>query len=609
MKQKILMTLALLITAVTGAWAQDHEYVDLGLPSGTLWATCNVGADSPEQYGGYFAFGEVETKSSYSLNNYKWASNPHEAGTFTKYNHVDNLTVLQPEDDAATVNWGVQWRMPTVAEVEELIANCDITSTTRNNMTGYLYTSKINGETIFFPHAGYYDDDDLKFYGAGERAYLWTASVYENLGGMMFYNWYSVDGYCTKPASAGCGMTVRPVFNKDAVPVTTDAASEQDLFTEASFKMPTSDVTVNYTLVRDMQDEANPVAFSGLPSSGNIIVKMGSDGNYQPAEALTIQLIDPLAAAEAQNIIAADGITIKVLVGAENGQGAIDYDQENPITLEAFLANMKPGYYWIKAESTDETTSPYIGTVYSSVFTAVEQYDLTVKPANDFSKNGLDAVTVGSESVTIDANTGEATKTGIAPDTEVKVKAKRGYVIDKVEVKKNMPPTLTSATTDDVGKLVATDGSLFATADEVTAAGKTAAAMVAYVSSTGHGLAIALSNEDSSPKYSNAGSTAAAHQPVVTGHAWSLPTKEDWQNMIIGCGYTGGASNNMQISGLKTKLSAVDSSLPDGFYWTGSMADATYVWQFSPDGNNGSFASPLQSDSDSELTVRAVLAF
>ena len=230
---------------------------------------------------------------------------------------------------------------------------------------------------------------------------------------------------------------VKNAPTEPGVDVTTNAASKQDLFTEAWFNMPTFDATVNYELVRDMQDQANPVAFSGLPSSGNIVVKKGDDGKYQPIEALTIQLIDPLAAAEAQNIIAADGITIKVRVGAENGQGAIDYDQENPITLEAFLADMKPGYYWIKAESTDEN-SPYDGTVYSSEFTAVEQYDLTVKPANDFSKNGLDAVTVGSESVTIDANTGEATKTGVAPDTEVKIKAKRGYVIDKVEVKKAM---------------------------------------------------------------------------------------------------------------------------------------------------------------------------
>ena len=224
----------------------------------------------------------------------------------------------------------------------------------------------------------------------------------------------------------------------NAVEVTTNAASKQDLFTEASFEMPTFDVDVNYELVRDMQDATNPVAFTGLPTTTTapIIVKKGSNGKYQPIEALTIQLIDPLAAVDAQNIIAADGITVKVLVG--NGGTPIEYDQENPITLEAFLADMKPGYYWIKAESTDEN-SPYEGTVYSSEFTVVEKYDLTVKPANDFSKGKIESVTVGSESVTIDANTGEATKTVIAPDTEVKIKAKRGYVIEKVEVKKAGP--------------------------------------------------------------------------------------------------------------------------------------------------------------------------
>ena len=249
-------------------------------------------------------------------------------------------------------------------------------------------------------------------------------------------------------------LSITFTIAKPDVEVTTNAASKQDLFTEAWFNMPTFDATVNYDIVRDMQDETNPVAFSGLPSSGNIVVKKGDDGKYQPIEALTIQLIDPMAAAEAQNIIAADGITIKVLVGAEDEKGAIDYDQDNPITLEAFLADMKPGYYWIKAVPTDETTSPYIGTVYSSEFTVVEKYDLTVKPANDFSKGKIESVTVGGGSVTIDANTGEAAKTGIDPETEVKVKAKRGYVIEKVEVKKAGPAlktlTVTGVTTKSI---------------------------------------------------------------------------------------------------------------------------------------------------------------
>ena len=378
MKHKILMTLALLITAVGGAWAQTETLlttITATAKEQASYSTANVATVSfsylPDGYSvyndnwGWWGYGFTATVTA------------AEGYTITKCVFYDN--------DGATATDSTD---PFIVETEE-----------QNKKP------KINGAT----------------FGAFTSAGIKMIEVY---------------GYVTPPAPT-----------EPDVEVTTNAASEGATFTEASFKMPAYDATVNYEIVRDMQDEANPVIFSGLPTTAPIVVKKGDDGKYQPIETLTIQLIDPLAAAEdAKNIIGADGITIKVLVGAENEKGAIDYDQENPITLEAFLADMKPGYYWIKAESTDEN-SPYDGTVYSSEFTAVEQYDLTVKPANDFSKNGLDAVTVGSESVTIDANTGEATKTGIAPDTEVKIKAKRGYVIDKVEVKKAGPALKTLTVT------------------------------------------------------------------------------------------------------------------------------------------------------------------
>ena len=318
--------------------------------------------------------------------------------------------------------------------------------------TKYTVTFKANGNTktvenVTLPHTFELDPIIIELYpslsgGSGSPA---GTSASGNTNVTAYYN--NSKHYATISASFEGAVTVTGQFFKDftnnqytlEINCMEKLVAISDDKTEASFTMPTFDVDVNYELVRDMQDEANPVAFSGLPSSGNIVVKKGSDGKYQPAEALTIQLIDPLAAAEAQNIIAADGITIKVLVGAENGQGAIDYDQENPITLEAFLADMKPGYYWIKAEPTDEN-SPYDGTVYSSEFTAVEQYDLTVKPANDFSKGKIDKVVVGTEEITPDATTGEAAKTGIAPDTEVKIKAKKGYIIEKVEAKKTSTP-------------------------------------------------------------------------------------------------------------------------------------------------------------------------
>ena len=101
-----------------------HEYVDLGLPSRIKWATCNVGATTPEEYGDYFAWGETEPKDNYDWSTYKWCNESN--ATMTKYctdssyGTVDNKTVLELEDDAAYVNWGGNWRMPTKAELDEL---------------------------------------------------------------------------------------------------------------------------------------------------------------------------------------------------------------------------------------------------------------------------------------------------------------------------------------------------------------------------------------------------------------------------------------------------------------------------------------------------------
>ena len=103
-----------------GGTYNGHEYVDLGLPSGTLWATCNVGAETPEGYGDYFAWGETELKTTYNLSTYKYTNGSYDQ--LTKYcsnssygynGFTDTLTVLLPEDDAATANWGDGWCMPT----------------------------------------------------------------------------------------------------------------------------------------------------------------------------------------------------------------------------------------------------------------------------------------------------------------------------------------------------------------------------------------------------------------------------------------------------------------------------------------------------------------
>ena len=160
-----------------------HFYVDLGLPSGLKWATCNVGADSPEEYGNYFAWGETTSKSEYTWTNYKFRASGDSWNTlkFSKYNTyseygtVDNKTVLDPGDDAASVNWGGSWRMPTRAEFEELINsnNCTTDQTVQNGVYGIKITSKKYGNSIFLPGAGFWEDAALC--NAGSLGYYWSA--------------------------------------------------------------------------------------------------------------------------------------------------------------------------------------------------------------------------------------------------------------------------------------------------------------------------------------------------------------------------------------------------------------------------------------------------
>ena len=188
-----------------------HEYVDLGLPSGLKWATCNVGASSPEEYGGYYAWGETEEKEDYDWSTYKWCNGSETS--MTKYctsssnGAVDNKTVLDPEDDVAHVKWGGSWRMPTKAELDELCNNCTWTWTTQNDANGYKVTSKINGNSIFLPATGFRSGTVV--YSRGYNGSYWSSSL---RGGYSAYRLYIDVGYygrCYSNRSEG--YSVRPV--------------------------------------------------------------------------------------------------------------------------------------------------------------------------------------------------------------------------------------------------------------------------------------------------------------------------------------------------------------------------------------------------------------
>ena len=165
---------------------ESHEYVDLGLPSGTLWATCNIGADNPEEYGDYFAWGETEPKASYDSSNYKFNRG---SGKMTKYCTIsgfgsngmtDDLTELEPKDDAATANWGNDWQMPSKAQMEELLNPAFTTTewTCMNDFNGMKFISKKNGNWIFFPAGGYVEGSSR--YREGLFGSFWSCSLYEN---------------------------------------------------------------------------------------------------------------------------------------------------------------------------------------------------------------------------------------------------------------------------------------------------------------------------------------------------------------------------------------------------------------------------------------------
>ena len=164
------------------------DYVDLGLPSGIMWASRNLSmtglVNSPEEYGDYFAWGEVEPKDYYHWSTYKFATTDQygDFGALEKYNTVsslgpvDNLTTLEMNDDAARVILGLPWRIPTLDEAKELINNCDFVNTTLNGVDGYLVTSRINQNSIFLPTAQYWDGT----YATGDQGCgrYWLSTLY-----------------------------------------------------------------------------------------------------------------------------------------------------------------------------------------------------------------------------------------------------------------------------------------------------------------------------------------------------------------------------------------------------------------------------------------------
>ena len=202
------------ITTING-----HKFVDLGLPSGTLWAETNIGATSAIDYGDYFAWGETQIKKEYSFGTYQFSAGATPAG-MKKYNTTDGLVTLQTSDDAATANWGVPCRIPTADEFDELLPfsnNCtwiwtSQTSSDGTSINGIRITSKKNGNSIFLPASGLCNGNSLHMNGTFGR--YWSSTLWADYCTKSFAYEFSDNYFSSWSENRSLGYSIRPVVRK-----------------------------------------------------------------------------------------------------------------------------------------------------------------------------------------------------------------------------------------------------------------------------------------------------------------------------------------------------------------------------------------------------------
>lgn len=181
---------------------ENHPHaIDLGLPSGTKWACCNVGANTPEAYGDYYSWGEVQTKSVYNWNTYQYGD-----GTD---NIMIGSNISGTSFDAATVNWGIHWQMPTLAQCRELIDNCVFSWITKNGVNGSELRGQ-NGGNIFLPASGDRWEDKLRQPDSG--GCCWTSNQHEVNLNSAYDFYFSSDGVFASFANPHHGYSVRPIY-------------------------------------------------------------------------------------------------------------------------------------------------------------------------------------------------------------------------------------------------------------------------------------------------------------------------------------------------------------------------------------------------------------
>ena len=303
------------------------SYVDLGLPSGTLWSKCNLGADTPEDCGTYFAWGETQTKEEYNWSTYKYCNGSNKK--LTKYcydksygndNYYDGVTELTLYDDAATMSWGGNWRMPSYTQILELVDNTTHKMTTRNNVEGCLMTSKINGKSIFLPAGGWYNKNSSLSHSS--NGYYWTSSLSINESNKASHLHFYGNNVAFVNENERCnGMTIRPVRLMD-LPM---PDVRRIILSEKNLKFDLGEGTKTTLTATILPSNAsNAVSWS---SSNTYVATVNSNGLVTPVGIGTCTIT--CTAADGSGVKGECQVTVERLSGTYNGHQWVDLGLES----------------------------------------------------------------------------------------------------------------------------------------------------------------------------------------------------------------------------------------------------------------------------------------
>ncbi|MBQ3754301.1 MAG: hypothetical protein II864_12325 [Prevotella sp.] len=356
--KKLLSLLVLLMTAASGAWAEE---VTIGDGTETT-------RDFPiDNYFNYscteeiYTADEIGTKGTINaISFYYHYGTPYEASNVKMFmKHVTRSAFTSTTDCEPLSETDLVWT-GNIAPTEEGWFTFTLDTPFEYNGTDNLLVA-------------FYDGTN----GYAGTSYTWrqTASPDGAYMALSYFNDNIIPDPYNLSNYSGSSKSLYTYRANIKLDIESFSVEISDDMTEATFTMPAFDATVNYDIVRDMEDADNPVEFSGLAQKVVVKKKTGT-GTYEPLSELNIQLIDQLAATDAQDIIADAGIKVKVLKGTDNN-GTITYDETNPITLTEFLADMQPGLYKMVAEPADATTSPYTGTA-SLAFEAIAGFPVEI---------------------------------------------------------------------------------------------------------------------------------------------------------------------------------------------------------------------------------------